>query len=438
MNRFPYSVGILLQVFLLVSSTAQANDLASTPSCSYERKIHDLSEALKTSEGSQDRAEAITKRIELINDLHQLDIDSQFTFCSDEDGKATLKFNTPEEKLRDSIERLVNLIAWFKGLASKLGTTVATNFTKQAEDDLKRLRDIKKQIDKRKTAGLTKKGTVEEVFPEYEQQRKQRREAMDGLADRADTVLCLGISAEDMELARLYHETIPQDSSCNPLLKKNLLDRIQQSQTIAFGALLEKETYQRAGIDCKNVEPLESAGSWGGRRVEVKQSVQPFMTISSTNIEKTIEKTFRDGKEEKLHAKVAVTKGPPERLDIGRLAPEEVNFVVEGEIGGFVQKLSAEGMNNDLKCVNCEFKVLGGYQQVHKIEQRYCSESGTILNFQKIEGFVPRINLDRLKFCRRKYHYELQVVATSKKKAPEIHLKGDFSTEIIWTFKQRN
>lgn len=179
----PYPILILFFVFVWVSETVQAEDFIPNRSCNYERQIHDLSEALRTSEGSQDRAEAITKRIELINDLHQLDIDSQFTFCSNEDGKATLKFNTPEEKLRDSIERLVNVIAWFNGVASKLGTTVATNFAKQAEADLKRLKDLKKDIDKYKTAGLTNKGTVEEVFPEYEQLRKQRREAMDGLAD---------------------------------------------------------------------------------------------------------------------------------------------------------------------------------------------------------------------------------------------------------------
>ena len=77
MNRFLYSACIVILIFLLPYSTAQADDVASTRSCSYERKIHELSEVLRTSEGSQDRAEAITKRMELINDLHQLDIDSQ-------------------------------------------------------------------------------------------------------------------------------------------------------------------------------------------------------------------------------------------------------------------------------------------------------------------------------------------------------------------------
>ena len=385
-QRFRYRVGekdmrttcptslilIIIIVFALGSHTVQADDVISNRSCNYERQIHDLSEALKNSEGSQDRAEAITKRIQYIEEMNRLDTDTQFTFCSDEVGKASLKFNTPEEKWRDRIENLFGLLKVLDRKATAAGSLqgIADSIKEQirkSKEFLADLREVKKRvIDKFETATHSKKGSVEEMFQEYQQLRKERQDGMNNLSHLADRWLCVGTTAEDMQLARLFHETIPQDSSCNALLRKNLLDRLRSSRgSLINRALLEKETYERVKAACPNVGPLEATGSWGGKQVETRSTKYPpghvwFVAVSPTSLEKTIEKTFRGGEKETLHAKVAATQGPPSKLTVGRPTHEEVNFVVEGEIKGFIKEMSAEGMSNDLRCLNCEFKLLGG------------------------------------------------------------------------------
>jgi hypothetical protein len=162
------------------------------------------------------------------------------------------------------------------------------------------------------------------------------------------------------------------------------------------------------------------------------------VAVSPTSLEKTIKKTFRDGETETVHAKVTATEGPPSTLTVGRPTNEEVNFVVEGEISGFIKKGSTEGMGNDLQCLNCEFKALGGYQQIHERQGRNCSQTGIKKKLEPPNRFFPRIAIGTLDFCRRKFRYEIQVVATSKKKSPEIHLKGPSLSEIIWAYDQRN
>lgn len=179
-----------------------------------------------------------------------------------------------------------------------------------------------------------------------------------------------------------------------------MLDGIRGSgRDIINGALLEKETYQRAKA-CMKVEPLESDASWNGRQVVVKPSKYPpghiwFVAVSPTSLEKTIEKTFRGGQKETVHAKVTATQAPPSKLTVRRPTNEEVNFVVEGEISGFIQKLSAEGMSNDLQCLNCELKVLGGYQQIHEREGRNCSQTGVEKKLETSTHFFQELLLVR-------------------------------------------
>ena len=434
-------------VFAFACTAVRAD--TATRSCDYEQTIHALLEDLRKSEGSQDRAEAITRRIQYIQEMDRLDTYTQFKFCSDERGKASLKFNTPEEKLRDSIENFFALLKLLDRKAAANGSLqgVAESVKekiKKSKEFLADLREVKKRvIDNYQTAAQTRKGSLEELFQEYQQLRKERQIGMDNLSQLADRWLCVGTTAEDMELARLYHEAIPQDGSCNALLQKNLLDRIRNGGgNLINRALLEKETYQRVQIACPDAGPREATGRWGGQQVETRSTKYPeghvwFVAVSPNSLAKKIEKTFRDGSKERIHAKVTATQGPPSQLNIGRPKNEAVNFVVEGEIEGFIKKLSAEGMSNDLRCINCEFKLLGGYQQIHPRTGRYCNPAGKKENWNPSKSFSTTMAIGTLNFCRRKFRYELQVVATTKMKSPEIHLKGPSLSEIIWRYDQR-
>ncbi|MCA9470946.1 MAG: hypothetical protein MRJ96_05410 [Nitrospirales bacterium] len=449
-RRNIYAILLSLSTSYLIATSVYADASDPIRRCSYEQKIHSLSKTLKNSEGSQDRAETITKRIQYIEEMNRLDANTQFKFCSDESGKASLKFNTPEEKWRDRIETLFSLLkvldrkAVAHGSLQGVGDSIKEQI-KKAKEKLADLREFKKRaIDKYETATHSKTGNLDELFQEYQQLRKERQDAMNNLSHLADRWLCLGATAEDMELARLFHETIPQDSSCNPLLRVNLLDRIRTSGgSLINRALLEKETYERVKMACPNLGPLGATGSWHTKHVQTQSTKYPqghvwYVAVSPTSLEKTIEKNFRDGSKEKVHAKVTATQGPPSKLNIGRPATGEVNFVVEGEISGFIKKMSAEGMSNDLRCINCEFKLLGGYQQVHPRTGRYCNPTGKKERWNPSQSFSSRIAIGSLNFCRRKFRYEIQVVATSKMKSPEIHLKGPSLSEIMWTYDQRD
>lgn len=255
---------LLMMVFIFWSPVLQAEGKSIDRSCDYERRIHDLSEVLKSSATSPDRVRASQKRVEYIKELDEVDRNTQFKFCADEDGKATLKFNTPEEKLRDRIAQLSSLINWFATQAAKLGTAAVSTAIKQAQADLKRLSEIQKNINKIKDKGLTEKDEFEQLLAEYRRLRDDRRTSMDNLSHMADRVLCLGMSTEDMDLARLYHETIPQDGSCNDLVKNALLDRIKRSPTLGFGALLQPDTYQKAKTMCRNLTTLAKPAHPGG------------------------------------------------------------------------------------------------------------------------------------------------------------------------------
>lgn len=217
--------------------------ISTAGSCSYEKEIYQLIQALKSS----DYSKAIVKRIGYINEMDKVDRNTQFVLCSDQDGKATLKFNTPEEKLRDNISKLGGYLSWFSG---KMGIEI-DGMAKKALDNLN---DIQSKVSKYKTKKLTSKDKFENLLTEYRQLKKARTIALKNLSELADRSLCFGITSNHLKLAELYHNTIPNNRSCNELEKRALLDRIKRDQSPGFAPFLNKKTYHTVKSKCRNVQ----------------------------------------------------------------------------------------------------------------------------------------------------------------------------------------
>jgi len=215
------------------------------PACNYERRIHTLSQAIKKKGMSSKRIRASAKYVDYIREMENLDRYSRYTFCSDEEGNATLKFNTPEERLYQSITRLNGLISSFAAAFGGLAGAAAS-----AQKDLERLQTAHGQVMKQRGKGLTKKGPMGPMFNRYQKMVRSRKTTMANLDRLADKTICRQFLSEELQLAKLLHRTIPRDRSCNKLLQKALSDRIRRTKTLGFGRLFDPKGYRTLKRRC--------------------------------------------------------------------------------------------------------------------------------------------------------------------------------------------
>lgn len=243
--------GISILVAMILGSAAtgygESQPQAEEDCPMYESRIHALSEVIADSV-TTNRYQMGRKYVEFIHAIEELDRYTRFRLDADEDGQATLKLNTPEEELRDSILGLLGWVDWFDGQADELAEPLETDRVLVQMKSV--LGDIQGYADKYKTSGLTLEGRFEDVVAEYVRLKEARRVAMENLVNLADRYLCHGLIPEEMELAELYHYTIPDDRRCNDLQKKALLDRVRQVPTLGFGSIFEPATYDKLKLEC--------------------------------------------------------------------------------------------------------------------------------------------------------------------------------------------
>ncbi|HPF40666.1 MAG TPA: hypothetical protein P5081_21605 [Phycisphaerae bacterium] len=218
--------------------------------CPFEKRIHELSTALADAPNADRRARASAKYAELVHEMHQLDLYTQFSICSDQDGGASIDFQTPEQTLRDSVMRLSDWIGWYNSKAESLGVSVADSAADAAQRGLDKLSSAQSQLSERGDARLIHSGSFDEILAIYNELRGARQQSMDNLTRMSDRYLCSALTAEELELAKLYHDVIPNSAMCNDLERQALLDRIQRAPMIGFGALLDAATFQRVRDLC--------------------------------------------------------------------------------------------------------------------------------------------------------------------------------------------
>lgn len=238
----------------------------------YEQRIDELGKKLAEASGAR-RNDMNRRYVDFVRELDRLDANTRFTMCTDQDGAATLKFNTPEEQRRDDINRILGWVDWFSGKLTSLagaGEEVATDaLLTKVKDGVGKLQ---KGINNSRASGMTQKGDFDTVVQEYRRLKKTRRDAIDNLNRMADQALCHGLTPEEMELAELYHDTIPNNHACNPLVKKALRDRIRRIPTVGFGSIFDLATYRKMQAECRvgpsasprTGAPGTSATGWNG------------------------------------------------------------------------------------------------------------------------------------------------------------------------------
>lgn len=206
--------------------------------CNFEKKIRRLTRSL----ANEDYSAAIVKRVDALNDLSDLDAYTRFTFCADQDGGASLKFNSPEELLEERIKSLSAFIGWMSGTA---GLVVP----KGAEKALNNLGKMQEAVDKRNAKATVKQDTFENAYAEYQRLVALRKDSLETLSRLADRALCHGLTRKRLRLARLYHRAIP--NNCDTYQAKNLRDTIARDQPPGFSPFLDEKTFVRATRICK-------------------------------------------------------------------------------------------------------------------------------------------------------------------------------------------
>lgn len=276
-------VGVIMCPCLLVPSSAQ--------SCNYEKLIHQLEQERANDPMQDERTKAMTKYLGARRDLDEFDSYSQFTFTSDQDAKAKLKFDTPEEKFRDAISSILSWLTWLSGHAEKFTATMYDAGTlANAKKSLDILQKLDKQVRDVKKLMQVEKDKAEKLWQEYWRLVEMRVQTLAQLDKLSEDAMCQYLNDAEWQLAKLYHEVIPNDESCNGLLKKAMLDRIARIGGVGMGYILEKKNYDRLKSKCPPVtldKVAEEEKVTSTDTEEKKEKVQLYAERWSGNYYKT-------------------------------------------------------------------------------------------------------------------------------------------------------
>ncbi len=222
------------------------------PTCPYEQRIAELGNSLSSMNRSEARARASTFRVRFIREMENLDRYNRFELKADETGSASLKFNTPEEDVISTIDNILTIMGWYRSQArSAFPGSAVSKRIEANEFRADKIEKLRSDVSTIQRALLTGRGSYDDLSFGYRALLKSRSEAMRNLELLAERSLCFGLTNEDMELARLYHETIPSDRQCNGLERNALRDRISRQMQFPFGALLQRNEYDRVKAICR-------------------------------------------------------------------------------------------------------------------------------------------------------------------------------------------
>ena len=234
---------LMLGVFIPgMSSWAQ-----TTSGCGFDSQVRALSSLLSES----DYSSAIAKRAGYLEEMDRVEQVTQFQICTDQDGNASMKFNSPEEVLQGRIKSmaaLVNGIATIEGVAAE-GLQEAI---------LGELNHYEAAISQSKSFAVTQKGTFEALWPLYRELKQSRETALANLNSLADRTLCIGLSREHLALAEIYHEKLDASPECNALERVYIKDMLRRLQPPGFSPLLDKETFTKLKNSCHNVASIQA------------------------------------------------------------------------------------------------------------------------------------------------------------------------------------
>jgi len=225
----------------------------SAAGCAHEITIEKLRQAMAEHPPTAAQADGRARRLVAIQQIHDLDINSRFTLTTNQDYEATLKFDTPEEQLRDSIVRLIDWVSWLEsggmGEAAYGGRTLAR--IKQTRENLGNLKSAIEKYGKFTAGRQQQKGKFEELLKIYLAQAKIRGDALAGLTHLADVTACRSMTPAELALVGLYHDRILNSRSCSTYEKKALADRVKRASSgPAFGSLLDSDVYAAISKTC--------------------------------------------------------------------------------------------------------------------------------------------------------------------------------------------
>lgn len=265
------AIGTLVAVWCTALSP-----LAARAGCEHEHSIEKLRRAMAENPPTANQADARAKRLMVIQQIHDLDVHSRFTLTVDQDYKATLKFDTPEEQLRNAILQLIDWVSWLEtggmGDVAYAGRTL--DEIKQARENLGYLKNAIDKYGKFTASRQQQKGKFEEMLQEFRTQAKIRGDAIAGLTRLADLTACQSMTPAELALVGLYHDGIRNNPSCSDYEKKVLADRVHQASSgPAFGSLLDPDVYASIKRNCRI--PSVAATLEGDATERLDPSVDP-------------------------------------------------------------------------------------------------------------------------------------------------------------------